>query len=41
MMVCRGANLLYFVVKNTPFTGGNKRTAADFFSYVLGTTGIL
>lgn len=31
----RGANLLYFVIKNHPFTDGNKRTGAFLFLWYL------
>lgn len=37
----KGANLLYFVVKNHAFSDGNKRIAAALFIYFLGTNGIL
>ncbi len=37
----KGANLLYFVVKNHAFTDGNKRIAAALFIYFLGTNAIL
>jgi len=36
----KGANLLYFVVKNHAFSDGNKRAAA-LFIYFLGMNGIL
>ncbi|MHB8707647.1 MAG: RhuM family protein [Desulfuromonadales bacterium] len=37
----KGANLLYFVVKNHAFSDGNKRIAAALFIYFLGRNGIL
>ncbi|RQW76830.1 MAG: cytochrome C biogenesis protein CycH [Geobacter sp.] len=37
----KGANLLYFVVKNHAFSDGNKRIAAALFIYVLGMNAIL
>lgn len=37
----KGANLLYFVVKNHAFSDGNKRIAAALFIYFLGANGIL
>jgi prophage maintenance system killer protein len=37
----KGANLLYFVVKNHAFSDGNKRIAAALFIYFLGMNGIL
>jgi prophage maintenance system killer protein/predicted XRE-type DNA-binding protein len=37
----KGANLLYFVVKNHAFSDGNKRIAAALFIYLLGVNGIL
>ncbi|MBI5484265.1 MAG: virulence protein RhuM/Fic/DOC family protein [Deltaproteobacteria bacterium] len=37
----KGANLLYFVVKNHAFSDGNKRIAAALFIYFLGINGIL
>jgi prophage maintenance system killer protein len=37
----KGANLLYFVVKNHAFSDGNKRIAAAIFIYYLGMNGIL
>jgi prophage maintenance system killer protein len=37
----KGANLLYFVVKNHAFSDGNKRIAAALFIYFLGQNGIL
>lgn len=37
----KGANLLYFVVKNHAFSDGNKRIAAAVFIYFLGMNGIL
>ncbi|MBC7962127.1 MAG: virulence protein RhuM/Fic/DOC family protein [Steroidobacteraceae bacterium] len=37
----KGANLLYFVVKNHAFSDGNKRIAAALFIYFLGTNGVL
>lgn len=37
----KGANLLYFVVKNHAFSDGNKRIAAALFIFFLGTNGIL
>jgi prophage maintenance system killer protein len=37
----KGANLLYFVVKNHAFSDGNKRIAAALFLFFLGTNGIL
>ena len=37
----KGANLLYFVVKNHAFSDGNKRIAAAIFIYFLGMNGIL
>ncbi|MFZ4860236.1 MAG: RhuM family protein [Desulfuromonadaceae bacterium] len=37
----KGANLLYFVVKNHAFSDGNKRIAAALFIYFLGSNGIL
>ena len=37
----KGANLLYFVVKNHAFTDGNKRIAAAIFIYFLSANGIL
>jgi prophage maintenance system killer protein len=37
----KGANLLYFVVKNHAFSDGNKRIAAAMFIYFLGTNAIL
>lgn len=37
----KGANLLYFVVKNHAFSDGNKRIAAALFIYFLGKNGIL
>jgi prophage maintenance system killer protein len=37
----KGANLLYFIVKNHAFSDGNKRIAAALFIYFLGRNGIL
>ncbi|WP_408967405.1 RhuM family protein [Oryzomonas sp.] len=37
----KGANLLYFVIKNHAFSDGNKRIAAALFIYFLGMNGIL
>lgn len=37
----KGANLLYFVVKNHAFSDGNKRIAAALFIYFLGKNSIL
>lgn len=37
----KGANLLYFVVKNHAFSDGNKRIAAALFIYFLGMNGVL
>lgn len=37
----KGANLLYFVVKNHAFSDGNKRIAAALFIYFLSMNGIL
>jgi prophage maintenance system killer protein len=37
----KGANLLYFIVKNHAFTDGNKRIAAALFIYFLGKNGVL
>ena len=37
----KGANLLYFIVKNRAFTDGNKRIAAAIFIYFLSANGIL
>ncbi|HIJ88895.1 MAG TPA: cytochrome C biogenesis protein CycH [Desulfuromonadales bacterium] len=37
----KGANLLYFIVKNHAFSDGNKRIAAALFIYFLGMNGIL
>jgi prophage maintenance system killer protein len=37
----KGANLLYFVVKNHAFSDGNKRIAAALFIYFLGMNDIL
>lgn len=37
----KGANLLYFVVKNHAFSDGNKRIAAALFIYFIGMNGIL
>lgn len=37
----KGANLLYFVVKNHAFSDGNKRIAAALFIYFLGMNAIL
>ncbi len=37
----KGANLLYFVVKNHAFSDGNKRIAAALFIYLLGINAIL
>lgn len=37
----KGANLLYFVVKNHAFSDGNKRIAAALFIYFLGMNNIL
>jgi len=37
----KGANLLYFVVKNHAFSDGNKRIAAALFIYFLGMNGLL
>jgi prophage maintenance system killer protein len=37
----KGANLLYFVVKNHAFSDGNKRIAAALFIYFLGMNRIL
>lgn len=37
----KGANLLYFVVKNHAFSDGNKRIAAALFIYFLGANDIL
>ena len=37
----KGANLLYFVVKNHAFSDGNKRIAAALFIYFLGINRIL
>jgi prophage maintenance system killer protein len=37
----KGANLLYFIVKNHAFSDGNKRIAAALFIYFLGMNGVL
>lgn len=37
----KGANLLYFIVKNHAFSDGNKRIAAALFIYFLGRNDIL
>jgi prophage maintenance system killer protein/prophage antirepressor-like protein len=37
----KGANLLYFIVKNHAFSDGNKRIAAALFIYFIGMNGIL
>jgi prophage maintenance system killer protein len=37
----KGANLLYFIVKNHAFSDGNKRIAAALFIYFLGCNNIL
>lgn len=37
----KGANLLYFVVKNHAFSDGNKRIGAAIFIYFLGMNGVL
>lgn len=37
----KGANLLYFVVKNHAFSDGNKRIAAALFIYFLGRNEVL
>lgn len=37
----KAANLLYLIVKNHPFTDGNKRLAAIVFLYFLEKNGIL
>ncbi|NJD91649.1 MAG: Fic family protein [Geobacter sp.] len=37
----KGANLLYFVVKNHAFSDGNKRIAAALFIYFLGRNRLL
>jgi len=37
----KGANLLYFIVKNHAFSDGNKRIGAAIFIYFLGMNGIL
>jgi prophage maintenance system killer protein len=37
----KAAHLLYFIVKNHPFTDGNKRSGAYAFVWFLGRTGIL
>lgn len=37
----KAAHLLYFVVKNHPFTDGNKRSGAYAFVWFLSRTGIL
>ena len=37
----KGANLLYFVVKNHAFSDGNKRIAAALFIYFLGMNAIV
>lgn len=37
----KGANLLYFIVKNHAFSDGNKRIAAALFIYFLSCNGIL
>lgn len=37
----KGANLLYFIVKNHAFSDGNKRIAAALFIYFLGMNAIL
>lgn len=37
----KGANLLYFVVKNHAFSDGNKRIAAALFIYFLGRNALL
>jgi prophage maintenance system killer protein len=37
----KGANLLYFVIKNHAFSDGNKRIAAALFIYFLSMNGIL
>ncbi len=37
----KGANLLYFIVKNHSFTDGNKRIAASIFLWFLEKNGIL
>lgn len=37
----KAAHLLYFVVKDHPFSDGNKRSAAGLFTYYLGLNGAL
>jgi len=37
----KAAHLLYFMVKNHPFTDGNKRSGAYAFVWFLNRTGIL
>ncbi len=37
----KGANLLYFIVKNLAFSDGNKRIAAALFIYFLGMNAVL
>ena len=37
----KAAHLLYFIIKNHPFTDGNKRTGAYAFVWLLRTAGIL
>ena len=37
----KGANLLYFIVKNHSFSDGNKRIAAAIFIYFMNRNGIL
>ena len=37
----KGANLLYFIVKNHAFSDGNKRIAAALFIYFLGMNDVL
>jgi prophage maintenance system killer protein len=37
----KGANLLYFIVKNHAFSDGNKRIAAALFIYFLGMNALL
>jgi prophage maintenance system killer protein len=36
----KAANLLYFMVKNHPFTDGNKRSGAFAFVWFLRKTGV-
>jgi prophage maintenance system killer protein len=37
----KAAHLLYFVVKDHPFSDGNKRSAAALFTYYLSLNGAL